>query len=279
MKKTNLLILLLIVLLGILGGIIYQQQRVPKQEPATVPPPTPAPTPIKQPIIHYPVPEPATPEPAAPKATLSEPKASPPAKEETLPPIQDGDQAIEQVLPRLVSDRGLFELLNADNFIQRFVAMIDNLPEKRLPRLYMPLKPPGGRFIVSGTADAPQTSSRNHKRYQRYVELLENMDPNLVLNIYMHFYPLFQHAYEQLGYKNAYFNDRLIFTLDHLLETPDPKEPILLNQPSVLYTYADPLLENRSAGQKILIRIGPANRAKVLKILADYRRRLSHLHP
>jgi len=284
MKKANLLILFLIVLIGILGIVyLYQQGKLPSQETVSAPPPVQEPPPIKKPIIHYPVPKTDKPETTVPETApeKSAPKVNKSVTPlpKTLPPIQESDKSVDQALTALVTDSSLIDLFNLENFIQRLVAMIDNLSEKRLPRAYLPIKAPGGHFIVSGTDDAPQTSKRNHKRYQRYVELLENIDPGLAIKIYMHFYPLFQKAYEQLGYKNAYFNDRLIFTLDHLLETPDPKEPILLAQPSVLYTYADPLLENRSAGQKILIRIGPENRSKVLKILADYRRRLSSLHP
>ena len=274
MKNSNLFILLLIVLIGVLGVLIFQQEKLPQKQAPPAPAHEQQQIPIKKPIVHYPVPAAEQPSPAA---------QEPPPQQEpaplNLPSLEEGEQALQQVWHQLVTDTSLFDLLISDNLIQRLVFLIDNLPEKRLPHTYLPIKAPGGHFIVSGTDTAPQTSSRNHKRYLRYVKLLENIDPDLAVKIYTHFYPLFQKAYEQLGYKNAYFNDRLIFTLDHLLETPDPKEPIQLTQPSVLYRYADPLLENRSAGQKILIRIGPENRKRVLNVLAAYRERLINLHP
>jgi hypothetical protein len=101
----------------------------------------------------------------------------------------------------------------------------------------------------------------------------------MALKVYVHFYPLFQSAYEQLGYQNAYFNDRLVFVLDHLLATPNPPDPILLAQPAVLYTYADPSLEKLSAGQKVLLRIGQDQRFRIIKILDSYHQRLKRLHP
>ncbi len=108
---------------------------------------------------------------------------------------------------------------------------------------------------------------------------MESIDQNLAIKIYTYFYPLFQTAYEQLGYKNAYFNDRLVYVIDHLLETPNPPDPLLLAQPAVLYTYADPSLENLSSGQKILLRIGQHKRLRTLKILESYRSNLTDLHP
>ncbi len=181
------------------------------------------------------------------------------------------------MLEKIVDNQALFKLLFMENFIQRTVATVDNLPEKQLPRAHLPIKPPGGKYFVSGTAEAPQTSSRNHQRYSPYLTLFESLDQDMVMKIYAHFYPLFQTAYEQLGYKNAYFNDRLVYVIGHLLETPNLPDPILLAQPAVLYTYADPLLEKRSAGQKILLRFGQEQRTKALTLLQSYKKKLTNL--
>ena len=39
--------------------------------------------------------------------------------------------------------------------------------------------------------------------------------------VYERLYPLFQQAYEDLGYPGKYFNDRLVEVIDHLLQTPE----------------------------------------------------------
>jgi hypothetical protein len=51
--------------------------------------------------------------------------------------------------------------------------------------------------------------------------------------------------------------------------------PIDLTQPKVLYEFADPSLEQRSAGQKMLIRMGPVNESRVKAKLRDIRRSLT----
>ena len=63
--------------------------------------------------------------------------------------------------------------------------------------------------------------------------------------------------------------------IDHLLATPDVPAPIALVQPKVLYEYADPELEQRSAGQKILMRMGTVNEARVKAKLRDIRRAIT----
>jgi hypothetical protein len=84
--------------------------------------------------------------------------------------------------------------------------------------------------------------------------------------------PLFQQAYEDLGNPNRLFNARLLEVIDHLLQTPDVREPVRLVRPSVYYKYADPKLESLSSGQKLLIRMGPENagaiKAKLREIQA-----------
>jgi hypothetical protein len=272
MKIANLIIGLLIVLLIVLGLFIWRKHHLdmPQQ-----PPPSPATTkqePIVKPIVHYPVPE-------SEDSSITQPPSV--QAEKPTPPfaIPEGEEGNHQLLKLIVTDAKLQALVIPEHFIQRLVACVDSLPGAKLYSAQLPVKRPAGRFIVSGTPGAPQTSKRNQQRYQRYVKLLEAIDPELVVEIYIQLYPRFQQAYEQLGYKNAYFNDRLIFTLDHLLESPEPLEPIQLSQPMVNYVYADPLLENRSAGQKLMIRIGPQHRTQVKKYLRELRNRLSALKP
>ncbi|SHI45855.1 Protein of unknown function [Malonomonas rubra DSM 5091] len=283
MKKINLLIFILVIIIAVLGLTIFMQKTtqppVPVQQELAV---VEQPEPVKKPIVHYPVPTPP-PVTEVPDEETQEQSAAPEVKEpelpKTLPPIEQSDQTIEEALQNLKLGDSLSRIILLENFIQRLVTTIDNLPEKKLPRAHLPIVPPKPPFIVAGTEDSPQTSRRNFARYANHVKLLETLDSSLALKLYIHFYPLFQTAYEQLGYNNAYFNDRLVYVIGHLLETPEPNEPIALTQPVIVYKYADPLLEQLSTGQKMLLRIGPENRSKAKKILASYRDKLINLHP
>ena len=231
--------------------------------------------PIKVPIVHYPIPEPAVPNTINPEQLkASDEEVEKKLQSEILSDLQNSNFSLQEVLQKLDPEGTFLQMLVMDNLIPRLVVTIDNLPLKKLPQAHLPLKSPKGRFLVSGTTDAPQTSSRNYKRYELYIKLLESFDPEFIVILYGHYYPLFQKAYKQLGYRNAYFNDRLIQVLDHLQNTPNPAEPMPLSQPSVFYTYADPTLEKLSSGQKILLRIGAENRKRVLKIFAEYRQKL-----
>ena len=83
--------------------------------------------------------------------------------------------------------------------------------------------------------------------------------------LYFHYYPLFQQSYQNLGYPNGYFNDRLVETIDNAAgRRPDvQRRRWRWSRPNVMYQYADPKLESLSAGQKVLVRHGSGNEAAV----------------
>jgi Protein of unknown function (DUF3014) len=235
-----------------------QQAIVPEQAPP--PPPAPS-TESTEALTRHPVPEPET-------------KSSEPAK--PLPALEDSDVAIQESLSRVFDPQRLGEVLVFKDFINRFVVTVDNLPRSKLPVQHLPGNLPRGKFMVKKEGGETVIDPENDKRYTRYVQLFEGMDSRKIAAVYFHFYPLFQEAYADLGYKSAYFNDRLIEAIDDLLATPEVKDPIKLVQPSVFYKYADPRLEGLSAGERLMIRIGDDNAARVKVKLRELRDALTH---
>jgi hypothetical protein len=138
----------------------------------------------------------------------------------------------------------------------------------------MPVKPVPGPFAVTGGGSGFGVAPANAARYRPYVVAMEGVEAKKAVAAYARMYPLFQAAYQELGYPNAYFNDRLVVAIDDLLATPDAPAPRLA-QPKVLYEYADPALEQRSAGQKIMLRMGPENAGRVKEKLRAIRRELT----
>jgi Protein of unknown function (DUF3014) len=139
------------------------------------------------------------------------------------------------------------------------VVTTDNMSRKKVAVNQRPIKPTDGQFMTSSSGDQLTISPQNYERYRPFMEVVKTVDIDRTVQLYYHFYPLFQSAFDDLGYQDAYFNDHLIAQIDHLLATPDVSGPVALTQPNVMYLYADPALEALSPGQKTLIRMGPAN--------------------
>lgn len=183
------------------------------------------------------------------------------------------------VLAELVGNKLLISFFHAERIIHNIVATIDNLPRRHAPMIVLPVKQVPGRFIASGTGSSLTIGSKNAERYTSYVKIIEAIDAKKLVEIYVRLYPLFQQSYEELGYPKKYFNDRLIETLDNLLDTPVINEPIRLIQPQVYYLFANTDLEERSIGQRILMRTGSKNGAEIKAKLRKIKQELLlHMH-
>ena len=254
------------IIIGVIIAIAYWQFYRPEQQlPVQIVPP-PASEPATEPVIQHPVT--TTPE----ELKAAEPIIDP---EKPLPEPKQSDAAMAEILAKLFANQKLDRFFILEHFIERFVVMVDNLPRPQLPATHRPLKKTPGKFLVTGEREQLTIDPANYRRYTPLVKMLSTLDTEQVLAVYKLLYPLFQSAYQGLGYPDAYFNDRLVAVIDHLLTTPPVSGPIYLVQPKALYLYADPALEELSAGRKILLRCGPENATQIKAMLHEYRRGLT----
>jgi hypothetical protein len=232
-----------------------------------------------------PPPEATAPSPAAAPVAAAAPQPQPevrhplPAPEpqvaaEPLPPLDTSDAMAGRKLADLVGGKAFAELVLPLHLVRRIVATVDNLPRETAPRRLMPLKAVPGAFATKGSGEEAVLDAANFKRYAPYVRVLESVDARALVSTYVRTYPLFQKAYRELGYPKGNFNDRLVEAIDDMLAAPEIGAPIRLMRPKVLYEFSDPDLETRSAGQKILIRMGSANASRVKAKLREIRREL-----
>ena len=213
--------------------------------------------PAEQPAAAQPDPQAAEhPIEAAPAALAAMAETAP------LPALAESDSALRTAIAGLVGEGALLEFFHMTGIATRIVATVDNLPRGKVATKILPVRGPGGAFIVDGEAGARVIGAANAGRYAAHLRLAEAVDSRRAAALYVRFYPLLQQAYRDLGYPQGNFNDRLVAVIDHLLATPAIDGPISLVQPGVLYEFADPSLEARSAGQKLLLRMGPANAAR-----------------
>jgi hypothetical protein len=193
-----------------------------------------------------------------------------------LPTLANSDSMMREALAALLGRKTFDDFVVPDRLIPRIVATIDNLPHRTAPRRLMPLNPVSGPLITGGSGSVEMTlDSQNYRRYAPYIRVMEAVPASALVKIYIDTYPLFQRAYEELGYKEMYFNDRLVVAIDDMLEAPEIRDPVKLARPKVFYEFADPDLETRSAGQKILIRMGPENAQRVKAKLGEIRQALA----
>ncbi len=238
---------------------------VSSESPLALPPPALV---EPEPLVRHPIPEPR------PDDTGSEsPSPSPLADvlPASLPDLDRSDQALLALAGRLIENPRFVELLIPRDMIRRFVVTVDGLGTKVVSQNRLPVTPPDGRFLVEPRGEQFVIDPRNYERYRRHVAMLDQLDSRLLVEAYVHVYPLIQQAYRELGYPQGFFNDRLIAVIDEILATPETGDPVWLEQPGVFYLYVDPGLEGLTAGQRLLIRMGPDSAAAVKRKLREIR--------
>ncbi|HET9888075.1 MAG TPA: DUF3014 domain-containing protein, partial [bacterium] len=169
------------------------------------------------------------------------------------------------ILAQLLGAEAFKSFIEPQNLIHRIVGTVDNLPRKVVPVRISAVKPVRGKFV-------PEIGNR--ERYALHVKVLESLDARALVGAYVKLYPLFQSAYVKMGLPDAYFNDRLVEAIDDMLAAPELATQPELVQPKVFWRYADAELEKRSAGQKIMMRLGGENAAKVKAKLREIRQEL-----
>jgi len=262
-QKLHMLIyIMLIVILGGAAWYIWSDIRPVTLQPAPVRP---------RPVVEE------TPAPREPIHPI-EPMATSEASSE-LVPLPALDESDSYFLLALADAFGadVGRLLVDEALIDKFVATLDNLDRGHVSEKIRPVGTLSGEFIADG-ADSKgpyYLSSDNYERYESLVSLVASADLEVVTAMYRRFYPLFQKSYERLGYPNAYFNDRVVEIIDHLLETPEAETPTRLVRPHVLYEFEDSGVESLSSGQKLLIRMGSEHAAYIKRALRGLRSRIT----
>jgi hypothetical protein len=220
--------------------------------------------------------------PAAPAATAtapapaasSEPQIAnpiPAGETAALPALNDSDAVVHDSLAGVIGRAPVEQFLVPQNIVRHIVATVDNLSQRKVAVELRPVKPTAGQTVTASQGDVITLSDTNFARYAPLVHAVQATDVKSLALVYRRLYPLFQQSYEDLGYPGKYFNDRLVQVIDHLLQAPEVAGPIRLVQPKVMFQYADPNLESSSAGQKLLIRMGPANERIIKQKLREFR--------
>ena len=266
-KRSAAPIVALVFLAVVAGGAAFYFLRSGVNAPASAPPV------VRAPAVEQP--EPAIRHPVENITGVSDAAPAQPQ----LPPLDDSDALAKTAIATILNGDTWLSLLIPDGFIRHIVATVDGLPHETIAVQVLPTRRVAGLLATTTGARGTAIAADNGARYSAYVSAVEAIDTARMAGFYVRLYPLLQQAYVELGYPKGYFNDRVITVIDHLLVAPEPPPPLYLTQSKVLYEFADPDLEGRSAGQKMMVRIGLDNERRVKAKLRDIRKALATESP
>lgn len=229
-------------------------------------------------IISGPAAGPASSPAAAVASTIVAPQAAAP-RPKGAPVAVDG---VAGALTELLGAKAVQAWLRRDDFPRRLVATIDNLGRDHAPSSLWPVVAAEGHFSIVTYQGRTVIDPDNQLRYVPFVQWVEQIDSVNLVAMYVRLLPVLQRAYEDIGFPNRRFDERLLSVIDGLLGAPNAPEfvdvkftqvkgPVPSLRPWLRYEFADARLEAASAGQKLMMRIGAPNEARLKAKLRELR--------
>ena len=176
-----------------------------------------------------------------------------------VPPLDASDDFVRALINQLSQKPEWAAWLASGDLIRSFVVSIDRIAVGSSPgKELKPVAPPG-KFQTLGTGRTLRIDPASYDRYNALANVVDAIDPDGAARAYRRLRPLMQQAFDELGYVNLPFDERLARALGQLVDVPVQEGDVMLKATSVTFQYADPELEELSPAQKHMLRMGPHN--------------------
>ena len=218
----------------------------------------------------YPQEEPA----AAPAATaptvayrpVAPPVNAPPTIE--VPPLDQSDALVRRLMGALSSHPLVLAWLATPNLIRTFTVSVENIANGATPARHARVLRPSAPFRILDEGEVLRIDPRSYDRYNALADAVASIDTDGAATLYATLKPRIQEAYKELGRTDG-FDAALASAIGALVSVPVPGATVPLVYKGALNAFADPRLEQLTAAQKQLLRMGPRNVKLIQEKLRD----------
>jgi Protein of unknown function (DUF3014) len=199
----------------------------------------------------------------------------------TLPPLDDSDSVVRELVGKLSSHPRVAAWLATDGLIRNFTAVVVNISEGKTPAAHLQaVRPSPGFRVVEQDGDL-LIDPRSYERYDRLADAVASIDTAGSARLYATLKPRIEEAHRDLGTPDGSFDRTLTRAIVSLLNTPVPapstrfarsgqaESSLPIEPRGIVYGYADPKLESLTAAQKHLLRMGPRNARLIQRKLRE----------
>src|SRR5688500_1742215 len=203
--------------------------------------------------------------PSEPSAVATQPSTDPsaqrgePGEQIVLPPLDETDALVRQLVERLSSQPMVVAWLTTDGLILNFVVVTSRIARGETPVAELKAVGPIPRFRVRSAADDMFIDPSSYRRYDRHAAAVSSLDARGAARLYATLKPRIADAYGRLGKRDGEFDSALERAISELLEVPVIEGDVELVPHGIVYAFADERLQAMSAAQKQLFRMGPQN--------------------
>jgi Protein of unknown function (DUF3014) len=183
--------------------------------------------------------------------------------------LRTSDVIVRELVSELSANPKLAAWLANEDLVRRFVAAVDNTANGISPTTQLDFMRPKGKFKVVTKGDVITIDPKSYARYDLATQVFVSLDTEGSAALYRELEPLIDDAYAEISPPGSRFSDRLDAAIEELLEVTPPSGKPELKPKVVTYVYVDESLENLSAAQRQLLRMGPDNAMLIKAKLRD----------
>jgi hypothetical protein len=176
-----------------------------------------------------------------------------------VPQLDASDDFVRALVRQLSQKPEWAAWLASGDLVRSFVVSVDKIAVGSSPAKELKPAAPLGKFQTLGSGRTLRVDPAGYDRYNALANVVDAIDPEGAARAYRRLRPLMQQAFDELGYVNLSFDDRLARALGRLVDVPVQEGDVMLKATSVTFEYADPELEALSPAQKHMLRMGPHN--------------------
>jgi Protein of unknown function (DUF3014) len=207
--------------------------------------------------------------PPPPQPTVRAPAARPLGGQPepiALPSLDESDTLVRTLVRALSNHPVVAAWLATDDLVRSFTVAVSNIAEDASPAKRLAALRPHTDFRVVETQGKFYIDPRSYERYGPVADAVASVDAGAAATLYATLKPRIADAAGELGLPAERFDQVLEAAIVKLLRTPTPDGPVQVtsNVNGIGYAFADGRLEQLSAGQKALLRMGPRN-ARIIK--------------
>jgi len=189
--------------------------------------------------------------------------------------LKTSDQSIYSKLAEFGQQTTELKALLHDDILRNTVVFVENFSKGYFISKFSPMLAPKNKFSVLSKGQDLIIDAKSYQRYDHYADYIYSVDSKAFVQYYLSLKPTIDEFYAEISTPNSTFDDALSKSISMVLDTPVIYNEIEVNSPSVMYLYNDPKLENLNDAQKLLLRMGPQNLAKIKHKLRSIQAELS----
>lgn len=173
--------------------------------------------------------------------------------------LDESDSVVREMAGEVSLNPLFIQWLRSPDLIRRFVAAVDSIANGQSPRPQADFFVLKNEFSVVLKNGQTFLDPASYERYNVVADVFDSVSAISCAKLYRDFRPSIQQAYRDLGYPNGDFDQVLLKAIIEVLRTPILEAPLAVKKKVAAYELVDPKLEDMSAPQKHLLRMGPEN--------------------